>query len=96
MNHHPTKTSHVLVHETKTTYAYDPPRALRAWRWMQQELADTSDAPGYREDPLMTDADRIIYAFELVNGSIFGDAIFSDLADFAQGSQLLEHDDDSD
>jgi hypothetical protein len=85
---------HLLVHEMKNTHEYDPKKALHVWRLLRAEIPQGHEQ-GYKEYPAMTDDDRIICLFELLDGSIFGDMIFSDLADFDQGSTLIERDEDA-
>jgi hypothetical protein len=79
---------HVLVNETKDEFEYDPERALRLWRLLKDEIPEGDDR-GYVEHPNSTDDDRIVYLFELLNGSVLGDMVFGNLANFDQGSELV-------
>lgn len=79
----------LLIHETKEEYEYDRQLALTTWRILQSLIPKREDR-GYTEYESMTDDDRIIYCFELLDGSIFGDIIFPSLANFSQGSELIQ------
>ena len=81
----------LLVNETKNEYEYDRAKALDVWHWIQ---ANFPGCAGYADYAALTDDDRIIYLFELLNESQFGDVIFPDLANFSQGSTLIERGED--
>lgn len=83
----------ILVNETKAEYEYDRQHALAAWETLQG-LIPTDDTRGYTEYPAMSDDDRIILCFELLEGSQFGDMIFGSLANDSQGSTLIERGED--
>lgn len=86
---------HLLVHEIKNEHEYDPAQALRVWRLLQDEIpTEQWRSQGYREYDGMSDEDRIVSLFELLDGSIFGDMIFSDLANLSQGSTLIVRSED--
>jgi hypothetical protein len=85
-------TQHLLVNEQKGTYEYDPERALRVWRALLG-LIPEGDERGYAEHENLTDEGRIIGAFELLDGSQFGDMVFGN-TDLDQGSELVERRDD--
>lgn len=88
-----TATTHILINETKDEYEYDPEKALRLWHLLQPEIP-AGDDRGYREYDALTDEGRIVLLFELLSESILGDMIFGNLANFDQGSTLIERGDD--
>lgn len=83
----------LLIHETKNEHEYDRDHALRVWHLLRAEIP-VNDNRGYIDQDWMTDDDRIICLFELLDGSQFGDMVFADLANFDQGANLIERGDD--
>jgi hypothetical protein len=79
----------ILRNETKEDYEFDRGRVLALWPVLLDAIPEGDDR-GYIEYDGLDDDGRIIAAFELLNGSVFGDMIFGSLANFDQGSTLRE------
>lgn len=84
---------HLLIRTTKETHAYDPDRALDAWREIVR-LIPEDDNRGYTEGDWLNDEVRIIYLYELLEGSVLGDMLFGSLADLDAGTELERRWDD--
>jgi hypothetical protein len=85
---------YLLVHATKESFEYDPARALEAWRALHP-LIPEDDNRGYGEQDWISDDDRIIQLFELLDGSQLGDMLFGSLADADGGVELATRTEDA-
>lgn len=85
--------THVLVHKTSETHSYDREQVLDLWRWLHPWIPQ-DDNRGYVEYDGLTDDDRIVWMFELLDGSQFGDMFFGSLADQDGGCELVKRWDD--
>ena len=85
---------HLLVRTTKETHGYDPDHALDFWHHIAPWIPDESPWHGYGEADWKSDEDRIISLFELLEGSMLGDIIFSSHADGDAACELVERMDD--
>jgi hypothetical protein len=88
-----TEKRHLLINETTEKHDYDRARALRVHQALTDEIAAGywGNPQGYEPRESDSDDDRIIALFELLDGSIFGDWIFSS-TDFDHGTVLREED----
>jgi hypothetical protein len=79
----------LLNHETLEKHEYDRERALRVYEALRAEIAAGywGDAQGYAPRNEDSDDDRIVALFDLLDGSTFGDWIFSS-TDFDRGVEL--------
>lgn len=84
------ETQTLLIHETTEPHEYDRERVLRTYEALKPEIAAGwyGDAQGYGPRDDDSDDDKIIMLFELLNGSMFGDWLFSG-TDFDHGSKLV-------
>jgi hypothetical protein len=85
----------ILIRETKEPHDYDRRRALRVYEALRGEIAAGyyGDAQGYGPRDDDADDDRIVALFELLDGSMFGDWIFSG-TDFDHGVELVTRGED--
>jgi hypothetical protein len=81
----------LLVHETKEEHEYDREKALAVYAALQPFM--DGDGQGYAEYESMSDEDRLVSCFELLNQSIFGDMIFAAI-NWDHGSTFQERGED--
>lgn len=87
--------THVLVHKTRETHSYDREQVLDLWRCLHPWIP-SDDSRGYGEADWMTDDDRVVALFELLEGSQFGDMFFGSHGDGDQWSELEARDENGD
>ena len=82
----------LLVFETKEEHEYDREKALAVYAALQPFIP--GDGQGYAEGDWMTDDDRIVSCFELLNDSLFGNMIFA-ATSWDHGSTLATRPEDA-
>lgn len=81
----------LLVLETKEEHEYDQEKALAVYTALQPFIP--GDGQGYAEGDWMSDEDRIVSCFELLNQSLFGNMIFGAI-NWDHGSTLTTRGED--